>query len=96
MYINTRPAEFHDYLVKYPWKNIYTVNIDDLVENIYEENDKEYSCISSSKDIPRKSENMELIKLHGSVRKPGDGYIFSKNWMNRILSTIYNSMKICR
>ena len=23
MYINTRPAEFHDYLVKYPWKNIY-------------------------------------------------------------------------
>jgi len=65
---------FHNLLVDYPWRRIYTVNIDDLVENIYEENDKEYSCISSSKDIPRKSENMELIKLHGSVRKPGDGY----------------------
>lgn len=52
---------FHNLLVDYPWRRIYTVNIDDLVENIYEENDKEYSCISSSKDIPRKSENMELI-----------------------------------
>ena len=27
---------FHNLLVDYPWRRIYTVNIDDLVENIYE------------------------------------------------------------
>lgn len=81
---------FHNLLVDYPWRRIYTVNIDDLVENIYEENDKEYSCISSSKDIPRKSENMELIKLHGSVRKPGDGYIFSKKEYNDLIGSKVN------
>ena len=32
------PEKFHLLLNDYPWKRIYTVNVDDLVENIYDSN----------------------------------------------------------
>lgn len=32
---NVKPASFHYKLSTYPWKKIYTVNIDNLVETIY-------------------------------------------------------------
>lgn len=37
---NIVPEEFHYKLLNYPWKKIYTVNIDDLVENIYKKSNE--------------------------------------------------------
>lgn len=78
---------FHGYLVDYPWKRIYTVNIDDLVENIYENVKKSYSSYGLKEYIPNSiAENMMLIKLHGDVKKPDAGYIFSKDEYNELIT----------
>ena len=34
--------KFHLKLTSYPWKKIFTVNIDDLIENLYKANQKDY------------------------------------------------------
>ncbi len=81
---------FHNLLLKYPWKRIYTVNIDDLVENIYETAGKEYRSISSRKDVPERHEVMELIKLHGCVRNSAEGYVFSKKEYNILINQKVN------
>lgn len=77
---------YHKLLLKFPWKRIYTVNIDDLVENIYESANKEYRSISAKKDVPEHREGMELIKLHGCVRNADEGYIFSKKEYNTLIN----------
>lgn len=81
---------FHKLLLKYPWKRIYTVNIDDLVENIYEDGGKEYRSISSRREVPERGEEMELIKLHGCVRNASEGYIFSKKEYNTLINQKVN------
>lgn len=81
---------FHNLLLKYPWKRIYTVNIDDLVENIYESANKKYRSISSRKDVPEHREGMELIKLHGCVRNADEGYVFSKKEYNALINQKVN------
>lgn len=81
---------YHALLVKYPWKRIYTVNIDDLVEHIYESAHKEYKSIYSRKDIPERTDKMELIKLHGCVRHPEEGYIFSKKEYSALINQKIN------
>ena len=83
-------AGYHRLLAEYPWKRIYTVNIDDLVEHIYEKADKKYKSIYSRKDIPERTEEMELIKLHGCVRHPDEGYIFSKKEYNVLINQKIN------
>ncbi len=78
---------YHDYLIKYPWKKIYTVNIDDLVENIYEKNHKGYLSYTLNEHIPDKcTEKLILIKLHGDVRKPDKKYIFSQDEYNELIT----------
>lgn len=85
MYINTRPAEFHDYLVKYPWKNIYTVNIDDLVENIYEEQG-ENIVVQNKQRLISNSKSTQLFKLHGCVRNMEEGVIFSEDEYTELIT----------
>ncbi|MBD5481478.1 MAG: hypothetical protein HDR15_02930 [Lachnospiraceae bacterium] len=84
----TRPNEkgFHKLITKYPWRRIYTVNIDDLVENIYESANKRYRSISSERDVPELGKEMELIKLHGCVRRSDEGYCFSKKEYNTLIN----------
>lgn len=77
---------FHRLITKYPWKRIYTVNIDDLVENIYESAHKKYKSISTKEEVPELGEGMELIKLHGCVRRPEKGYCFSKKEYHTLIN----------
>lgn len=88
----TQPNEkgFHKLVLKYPWRRIYTVNIDDLVENIYDSVQKKYRSISSRKDVPELGSEMELIKLHGCVRNAGEGYVFSKKEYNTLINQKIN------
>lgn len=64
-------------IVKYPWSHVFTLNIDDLIENIYREAelpitvwDLSHPCRNTNIDVPI------LIKLHGSVNDRESGFIF--------------------
>ena len=77
LYINTKPADFHLNLVKYPWKDIYTVNIDDLVENIYKKTGNTI-VVQNKLKLMINSDETQLYKLHGCVNNPDDYFIFSE------------------
>lgn len=70
---------FHKLLIEYNWKCIYTLNIDDLVENIYEASDK-ILCVQNEKIRKCFCEGTtQLVKIHGCVRKPELGFVFGKD-----------------
>lgn len=73
--------DYHMWLRCYPWRYIFTLNIDDLVEFIYSDlpkkeqplvHVKQYSVLDSDAAI-------ELYKLHGSVSRPDLGYVFDSD-----------------
>lgn len=63
------------------WKSIYTFNVDDVVETIYDNTESQQILNSISyKDTFRTPDSLgsvHCIHLHGSVLSPEDGYIFS-------------------
>lgn len=70
------PQPFHKVIANFPWKKVYTTNIDDLFEN---------SCSSSVavQNIDRgisftKAKAIEYIKLHGCVRNRSGEIVFSR------------------
>lgn len=75
-YKNTKPAPFHMQLIKYPWKKIFTVNIDDLIENIYKKSGIDLT-VQNKKIAKVQESDTVLYKLHGCVNNPTDGFIFS-------------------
>lgn len=69
--------DFHIKVQEYNWTKIYTLNIDDLIENIYE-HEKKSILVQNEKSIKNNDEIVtELYKLHGCVNKPENGFIFS-------------------
>lgn len=72
-----KPERFHLLLNTYQWRKIYTVNIDDLVENIYCENKKSL-VVQNKREEKRCDGEAELIKLHGCVNAPEEGLVFSR------------------
>lgn len=72
------PKDFHLLLTAYEWKKIYTVNVDDLVENICRINGIKLTI--QNKSVEKKCESqLELIKLHGCVNEPTEPITFSKS-----------------
>ncbi len=69
------PCEWHLDFTDYPWKKIYTLNIDDLVENIYKKNNKKYT-VQNVQQKENKNTGPLLIKLHGDVNHPDNPYVF--------------------
>lgn len=68
---------YHNYLVDYKWDRIFTLNVDDLVENIYEEVSIPLLTWKGEKaDRRNNNNNTILIKLHGCVRSLKYGYVF--------------------
>ncbi len=55
----------------YSWRNIYTTNYDNLIEQVYERNDADLSVIASNFDfgIQKVPEATKLYKLHGTIDK---------------------------
>lgn len=70
---------FHNLLCDYYWDKIYTLNIDDLIENIYNTNDIDYVVQNEKIQKPVDREKRQLIKLHGCVNRSEDGFIFSRD-----------------
>ncbi len=79
------PADFHYQLSHYPWKKIYTVNIDDLVEHIYQKSDTQLVVQNQESQKPSK-DNLQYIKLHGCVNGPDQGLVFSRKEYNNLIN----------
>lgn len=75
----TSQKDYHTYLTEYKWDRIFTLNIDDLVENLYKEQNINLN-IWNHGNMNRKNigGNTTLIKLHGCVNNRREGYIFDK------------------
>lgn len=79
---NCKPSSqgYHNKLAKYPWEYIFTLNIDDLVENIYLDAQVNISVWDQSNPNGNNRKcTTNLIKLHGSVDDPQAGYIFDSS-----------------
>lgn len=78
LFINAEPGEGHLKFTNYSWSKIYTLNIDDLVENIYKVQNKGL-LVQNSEYVENKDNLPVLIKLHGDVNHPEIPYIFCDN-----------------
>ncbi len=76
-----RPDDYHMLLRHYPWRHIYSLNIDDLVEYIYSFTQKREQPLVHIKQHSSLDSNtaLELFKPHGSVRQKNLGYVFDTN-----------------
>lgn len=83
------PAEYHYKLTCYPWRRIYTTNIDDLIESVYKTNRKDYVRQNMKRQSTIKNTtSMNYLKLHGCVNNPSEGYIFSADeYIDSIIQT---------
>ena len=72
-------SPYQDLITKYSWKRIFTLNIDDLVENIYSKKEINVWNNSSKGSINRLSDCPLLIKLHGDVNDNSSGYVFDND-----------------
>lgn len=67
-------------LRSFSWKRVFTLNIDDAIEDAYrQEPPQSPNSINFCDDFVERDNPMDLqiIHLHGFVRKPKDGYVFS-------------------
>lgn len=74
--------DYHMLIRNYPWRVIYTLNIDDLLENIYCKegtvgNRPNIHVIDDSKVDAEAS--LDIYKLHGSVKRPELGFVFNSS-----------------
>lgn len=69
---------YHEKFTRYNWNKIFTLNIDDLVENIYRLQGMPCDVIDACTLDPGRDDGIrpKLIKLHGNVLHPEKGYIF--------------------
>ena len=72
---------YHEKFTRYKWNKIFTLNIDDLLENIYAMQDLKYDVIDSGTADPGRDDAIrpKIIKLHGNVANPEFGYVFDSD-----------------
>lgn len=44
LFKNSKPAHYHYSIASFPWRKIYTTNIDDIIESVYKSLEKNYWC----------------------------------------------------
>lgn len=83
LFSNVKALEHQKIISNFPWQKIYTLNIDDLIENA---TSLRINPVNSSKPLPNNIKNsIDYIKLHGCVRNKDGGFIFSHNeYINKL------------
>lgn len=75
LFSNVKALEYQKIISNFPWQKIYTLNIDDLIENT---SSLIINPVNTSKPLPNIRKNsIDYIKLHGCVRNMEGGFIFS-------------------
>lgn len=77
VYRDCTPKEYHKIIARFPWKKIYTTNIDDLIENAVESGSITVQNTSRQFSFTQ-AKSIEYIKLHGCVRNPDGEIVFSR------------------
>lgn len=73
----------HEYLslAKFPWSRIYTLNIDDALDQALRQHSKQRISVLGRcdrvVDQDQFFDRLELIKLNGEITRPNEGFIFS-------------------
>jgi len=72
------PDDYHMLIKCHPWRQIFTLNVDDLLEYIYESDpsQEQLNIHIKEKSHLDSEATVDLYKLHGSVRNPFQGYVF--------------------
>ena len=82
-------------LAEYSWRRIYTFNVDDCFEKALEEIDggslklfEDYQIFNFSDSYSDTNETIlqSIVHLHGYVRRPDDGYVFSRQEYAKLMS----------
>lgn len=88
--------DFHFLLTKYNWKRIYSLNIDDLVENIYGQKEIGLIVQNQTELKDRDAGTLELYKMHGCVNEPDLGFVFSTNeYEDTIINSDFKLQRFC-
>lgn len=83
------PANYHFNLSLYNWKHIYTTNIDDIVETVYNKNQVDIILEHFKRPSTIKNDKATIYyKIHGSVLNQSEGYTFS---IDDYVNTMINS-----
>jgi len=92
------PKEFHKKIAKYNWRKIYTTNIDDMIESIYEKNGIKMIVQNSKKEKvdSNHKDALNYYKLHGCVKNKGEGFTFTNGeYTNMTVNLDYRLMNLC-
>lgn len=84
---NNYNEDYHKYFLEYPWKKIYTLNIDNYVENLFLKNKKEITVWTLDQHQTNKSKAPILVKLHGCVKSKNHNYVFDKNEYQQFMAS---------
>jgi hypothetical protein len=90
---NCVPSKFHFEYNKINWKEIYSTNIDDVIEEIYKESNYDLQSINTKRQPDEYTGDniLKYYKLHGDVKNKSEGFIFSKNqYLNVIIDNKFN------
>lgn len=91
-FANPTPGPTVRKLCEFRWRRIFTLNIDNALENAYDVNPrraqkpKSLNFVDPYQEI-RDTSVVPILHLHGLVTRPGDGYIFDINRYMRSIST---------
>lgn len=81
-YAIVSPSRDYRTIATYPWERIYTLNIDDGLEQAFRKNEKNFRLFCFGEppfDLARSTSPSNLVKLNGSVDRLNNGIIFSEN-----------------
>jgi hypothetical protein len=87
------PGPTAENIARLIWKSIFTLNIDDVLENAYARNtSRKQDAISVNYtkefEIYRNPRELPIIHIHGFTRQPEDKYVFSMQEYARIQRSI--------
>jgi hypothetical protein len=90
---NCTPADFHYSFNRINWKNIFTTNVDDIIESVFKNTQTKLQVFNTKRMTQDyKGENiLKYYKLHGDVNNKSEGFIFLKNqYLNTVVDEKFN------
>lgn len=72
-------------ILSYSWREIFTLNIDCLLEYIFNQKNKKYNLWINNKEKKSTTEDPLIVKLHGSVDDP-ESYVFDDEEYDNFLN----------